>query len=204
MSCFCQAQKNKLFDIVSNDFHVLEKLFDDNIFLNREDDSSYAYFEIVKIDTFHTHLYNSNKKYNTSIDVIKIGVKLKSQMCVFNIAHSERLELKNDTLNYYIVSRGTMSNAYKLFGFFSTNINLFVKDFGLTAFKSLTLSLAKDNIISKKESQMLYNAISKKKKEYPTIMNKPCELLKYFFSLNERYRANTIILPIEPLKPFAL
>jgi len=106
--------------------------------------------------------------------------------------------ISNDTLIYYLVNVG--SEQYKLFGFYSTDINLLLVEISKLGFISLSEKLVELNILSKKESKLFTQCIRKELYQYPTALNKPCVFLKYYFKTEEVFKANSIILPVEPLK----
>jgi ferric iron reductase protein FhuF len=92
------------------------------------------------------------------------------------------------------------NRGIRLFGFYTTDIMSFVDEIGKKGTQSLATKLVEVKALSEGQGKLFYEAVIKKEKEYPVALGKPCNLLKYYFTNEEAYRANTIILPKEPLR----
>ena len=189
------SQYNTLKKIIINEFVTLEYLFNDQIFIQSHEDIDSNFFTIIDIDTFTlSHIYKNNLKLiNSEI----ISIKLKINDTYMNYKFYTEHEIEKDTLNFYVIRR--MNSYYKFLGFFTTDIPLYFKETGeadaLESFEKQIISL---NILTKKQAHAFSKAISYKDR-YPQIINRPSEILKYYFTKKEMHKANSIILPYKAL-----
>ncbi|MES2691413.1 MAG: hypothetical protein V4658_13475, partial [Bacteroidota bacterium] len=91
-----------------------------------------------------------------------------------------------------------------LFGFYTSDIRIMIEDFGISSLEKLTYSLEKSKLLTHRQSKQFKKAILKNSFAYPESLNKPCELLKNYYTNKRHKTINTILLPIEPMRPFKI
>jgi hypothetical protein len=192
------AQKrNTLTNLICRDHQMLDIIFDDNIFLDLSSvDTCHCFFDIISIDSFsHTYKRIGDKRIEYS-NLYKVGIKLNKRN-ILNLPIAVQNKMFNDTLYYIILS--TRLGMYRLFGFYDTDINIFINDVGQVGLSTLSKDLVYYKILSNEESKYFVKSISKELSTFSIKLNKPCNVLKYYFQGRYMYKASSIILPIEPL-----
>lgn len=196
------AQISNIENIICEEHQALDRLFNDNIFIDLyygESDSCPRFFETIKIDTLKGRFQKEGDF--DYFYVIKVYVKLNKRN-ILNLPIGSREKIWQDTLEYILLN--THSKMYKLFGFYFTDINAFYYLYGKGGLNTVANLLVAKNCMSNAGKKMFIKAITDRRKEYPTLLSKPCAILKYYFEGNEKTRANTIILPLYPLIPFKI
>ena len=141
----------------------------------------------------------------SSFEIYKVGIMIEKGE-VLNIPKSNKNTLIEDTLFYYLIYDSFQ--YYKLFGFMFSDIRILIENYliskPLIFWRELTKELVRLNILTKRESKNFYkNLINENNLLLDKRINKPCNLLKYYFNENEIEieRASTIILPLKPMIP---
>ena len=196
----CFSQNSIINNIIANDFLLIEKTFNDVVFMQQFDEKSTLSYTIIDIDTTYFFLNKSNKKEIKSVNIFKIKLKLNEIVSIQE--KSNYIKVNTDTLTYFILN--DHNNYYKLFGFYVTDINLYFSNNGLDGLKELQKELVKIKALTNTESKLFKKSIVNQESNYLVNLNKPCNILKYYFNDKEKKLANTIILPIKPLLPLSV
>lgn len=175
---------------------LLEKTFNDQIFFQVCHSGCNLLFNITKIDTSSFYLSESKQSNIKLVHLLKVKVLINEPI---NKINNNKSSLINDTLTYYILNNE--NNFYKLFGFYNTDINLYYSYEGQYGLKELQEALVKTQTLSKSQSKKFLKSVLNNKSTYPECIDKPCNILTYYFSIGEKKFANTIILPLKPLLP---
>lgn len=192
------SAQDKIKNLILSEFEVTQKIFNNSIFfeLNFIPENL---FEILQIDTFYLYIKDKKDEPITfGAKLYKVKIKLKCR--IMNQKNNDN-NRANDNLEYFIISEG--NTLYKLFGFYSSDIKLLISKIGRQGLISLSENMVLSNSITKKKSKIFRKTIQKNRKYFPTKLNKPCQLLKGYFSKEEIWQANTLILPVKPLRPFS-
>lgn len=188
--------------MLDDEFNMLDKLFNDEIFLEISGCQSNDFFNIISIDTIDLKINTKNDYYVSPTWLLLVKVKTHSNYPGTNLSKRKESLLINDILTYYVLLN--QRHYYKMFGFYNSDILLFVDQVGIGGVESLAKNLYKNNILNKKETRVFKRTLNTDSKEYPSKLHKPCEFLKYYFDKDEMHKANTKILPLKPLRPFVI
>jgi len=157
------------------------------------------YYDIVRIDTvFSDYLFKYKKSDSfVFVKLIKVEAKLKDIYAIsLNLPYEKKLEIASE--NYYYIS--TSLGCYKLLGFWFSEVMLFYNSIDKRQFKDFCAMLVKYNVLNSVQGKSLYMSVVNEKSYYSSKLNYPCNILKYYYSDNERKKASTIILPYLPLR----
>lgn len=191
------CQKSSVAKFIVQDYEIVNKTFNNNLYRFICDTGCPSFFTVIEIDSFNIPLTKTNMMSTKSIMLLRTRIKHTNTM--FSWPIDVFLKLSNDTLDYYTLS--TINGVYKLFGFYTSDMNYLISHIKIDGLIDITHVLANEKILTKSESKCLIKAIRKGLKEYPTALHKPANLLKYYFSESNQNKANTILLPLEPLIP---
>src|SRR5690606_38125206 len=95
-----KAQNDKkIYDIIDNEFWYINETYNKRILPVRYNCEPINNFKIVNLDTIKLNL---KSKYIYSSEIIKVSVKFTNSAIV-NAPGIKSKDLKNDTLNYYLI-----------------------------------------------------------------------------------------------------
>jgi len=191
------SQDKNVLDVIDKEFYSVKEMFNKSMFIEvfSEGQALNNVYDVISIDTIHLYLkYKNNNLIANSVDLIKIRVKLKG-----NLINIES-DISSKILEYCIISDS--KKWYRLFGFYTTDMNYFYFTYGKEGLISLCNELVVNNILTKKQAKCFYKVFVNSKKEYHKNINRPCVLLQYYFAKKNINKSNTIVLPLEPLKLF--
>jgi len=191
--------QNRIEDLLNSEIEILDRTFNDAMFLElcKKGCNTSRFYKIEMVDTIHLLLLDKKGALiTTSTDLIKVQIKLLEKLSNLGYQNGQ------DTYEFYLIQHG--SDLFRLFGFYQSDINLFYSRIGSEGIKSLSENLIKNGIINKKEGSYFVSALIKEDTEYSQKLNKPCSLLFPYFKFQNMEKANTKILPLKPLQPFAI
>lgn len=199
---------------IANELHRIDVIFDDQPFIDKSVGTGYTgaftdYVEILSIDTIQLHLnkscLSSFVNYVGSHYLYRIKVSGSKMANYTNLPYGSLNELKRDTLTFYTI--GTFYGYYRLFGFYTSDINqLFEEERtnNVKLMKCLGNELVNKGVLNKKQAKLFYQVFKQEQLTYPTNMQMPASIMKYYFPKDEINKANTIILPKAPFRPIAV
>lgn len=180
------SQSNAV-EIIGSDHLATDVAFNNNIFatLGTDGKNIAKFFDIISVDSTNIYIKTVNK---TQFILIKVKI-------IFNTGFPTKLITKGREFEYYLL------DDYKLFGFYFSDMNLFVKVYGYQALKVVGSRLVDAKILTLKEKRWFLKSFRKKASMYYSKVAKPCELLRSYF-LNSC--PSSILLPVQPLIPLRI
>jgi len=174
---------------VSSDLSLSNQVYNNNLSMfvfSKMDDL----IRIEKVDTISFTLYEGiHLKY------FKIFVTLDCEIL------RKDIEMNCDTLVFEMLRANFQ--YFRVFGFFATDISLFLKSYGKEAFNHFVNQMTSNGVLSTKQSRIYKKAICKSAPQLPRNIRKPSQYLK-LFGLDDSNTSSSVILEYKPLLPITI
>jgi hypothetical protein len=190
-----KGQNRNALKLIIQDFKILDRTFHDNIFLQSADDIDSLIIDSIEIDTLILGVKNNPS--GLPIKALIVSLRLQPSAIVNIRSRSHAEEFSSQMLNYVIIQYDR--TYFRLFGFYSTDIQLLMHELPGLDIGEFSESLVEAGVLIETQKKFFSRALDRRFRVYPEKLGKPCEILKYYFNREDLSRASTIILPLEPM-----